>query len=279
MTGDSPDSLLVEARAGLIDALIALNDHSEHLVLVGAQAIYLHTEELFTGVALTTKDADIALIPPLGPEPEVEAAMRGAGFDTGRDPGIWIHGTRQVDLLVPEMLASAEGRRSARLPGHGPRSARKVAGLECAAVDNDWHLIRALDPSDPRAVRVRVAGSAALLVSKAYKLGERAGEPGQKRLESKDAFDYFRLLQLPLAVILAGFVRIASNPTALSAAVVGLAAADKLFANDDSIGSLRAGEYVAGVGDSANVRASVVALTADLMSALRPDPIWRLKSH
>lgn len=43
-----------------------------------------------------------------------------------------------VDLIVPEQLATRAGRRSARLPGaHGKATARKIAGLEGAVVDND----------------------------------------------------------------------------------------------------------------------------------------------
>jgi hypothetical protein len=40
----------------LLDALAVLAPHTEHIVLVGAHAIYLHTEDVVTGVALFTKE-------------------------------------------------------------------------------------------------------------------------------------------------------------------------------------------------------------------------------
>ncbi len=44
MTGPPP--LMVEARRVLLDALDALTDHRDSLVLVGAQAVYLRTDEI-----------------------------------------------------------------------------------------------------------------------------------------------------------------------------------------------------------------------------------------
>jgi hypothetical protein len=163
MPGDVPDPVLVEARRALLDALEALSGHLDHIVLVGAQAVYLHTDEVTLGVALFTKDADLALIPPLGDEPNIEKAMRDAGFRPGSQPGIWLDENGQVDLLVPEGLAPAGGRRAARLEGHGKGVARKVLGLEGAAVDNEFRFVGALEPSDGRTLRMRVASPAALL--------------------------------------------------------------------------------------------------------------------
>ena len=84
-----------------------------------------------------------------------------------------------LDLLVPEALSPGEGRRGARLGPHGKRAARKVRGLEAVVVDNDTMTISALDPLDPRSIDVKVAGSAALLIAKAYKIAERvaSGRP------------------------------------------------------------------------------------------------------
>jgi len=93
--------------------------------------------------------------------------------------------------LVPESLAFGTGRRGARIPGHGANSARRVVGLEAAIVDNDVRVLPALDPLDRRAVKVRVAGPAALLVAKLHKVGERRAAPD--RLLDKDALDIYRL--------------------------------------------------------------------------------------
>ena len=37
------DDLLVRARSTLLDALIALREHRDSIVVIGAQAVYLHT--------------------------------------------------------------------------------------------------------------------------------------------------------------------------------------------------------------------------------------------
>jgi hypothetical protein len=41
MSGDA--DILVQARSAVLDALDALEDHRESVVVIGAQAIYLHT--------------------------------------------------------------------------------------------------------------------------------------------------------------------------------------------------------------------------------------------
>src|SRR5262249_51838089 len=81
----------------------------------------------------------------------------------------------------------------ARLPVHGNKVARRTYGIEPALVDNEFHEIAALDPADPRRVPLRVAGPAALLVSKIIKICERLEQP--KRLKPKDGLDVLRLLR------------------------------------------------------------------------------------
>ena len=46
-----PDRLYVEARRALLDALEALAPHRDSLILVGAQAVYLHAGEATIAVA------------------------------------------------------------------------------------------------------------------------------------------------------------------------------------------------------------------------------------
>jgi hypothetical protein len=87
MPGDAPDPITVESRRMLLDALEVLAAHIEHIVLVGGHAIYLHTQDVVTGVALFTKDADLALVPPLDETPDISQMMRAAGFTEGRQPG------------------------------------------------------------------------------------------------------------------------------------------------------------------------------------------------
>lgn len=53
----------VLARSVLLDALEALGTHLDAVILVGAQAIYLHTGDADLNVPPTTTDADLALAP------------------------------------------------------------------------------------------------------------------------------------------------------------------------------------------------------------------------
>jgi hypothetical protein len=61
MTGDGPRREYVEARRVLLDALTALEPHIEAFVLIGAQAVYLHSAGRSPGYQPFTTDADLAL--------------------------------------------------------------------------------------------------------------------------------------------------------------------------------------------------------------------------
>jgi hypothetical protein len=107
-------------------------------------------------------------------------------------PGSWLSpGGIPVDLMVPDAIAG-RGRRSVEAPPHDKRALRRAVGLEAAVVDNAVMTIRALAADEDRVVEARVAGPAALLVAKLYKLGERQETPD--RLVDKDAYDAYRLL-------------------------------------------------------------------------------------
>jgi hypothetical protein len=56
MTGD-PEDLLVRARSALLDALLALADHRKSVIVIGAQAVYLHTGAAPIAVAEATRTA------------------------------------------------------------------------------------------------------------------------------------------------------------------------------------------------------------------------------
>jgi hypothetical protein len=58
-----PDPLYVRARTALLDAVGALHAHRHALVLVGAQAIYLHTGDADLAVAEYTTHADFTVSP------------------------------------------------------------------------------------------------------------------------------------------------------------------------------------------------------------------------
>lgn len=133
--------------------------------------------------------------------------MRAAGFDMlpqpKGQPGIWtasvtIEGEPQIvpiDLIVPDAFAPPGGRRSARIAPHGAHAARKAEGLEAALVDHAPMAISALDASDTRSITVEVAGLAAMLVAKAYKIRDRLADNNVDRLSDKDAADVYRIMQ------------------------------------------------------------------------------------
>ena len=71
-----------------------------------------------------------------------------------------------------------------------------MRGLEVAAVDRSPLTITALEDNDPRAISVNVAGPAALLVAKAYKINDRLQRQEERpdRLSNKDAADVYRIM-------------------------------------------------------------------------------------
>src|SRR5437773_540339 len=137
------DPQYIVARSVLLDALQALGPQRKAVILVGAQAIYLHTGAIELAVAEFTTDADITLDPALLQQvPEIESAMTAAKFRRGARVGAWfmyrdIGGVAtkvEVDLMVPEAVGGP-GSRAARLSGHAKHVARKARGLEAALID------------------------------------------------------------------------------------------------------------------------------------------------
>jgi hypothetical protein len=184
-----PDPQYVVARAVLLDALDALGRQREAVVVVGAQAIYLHTGHIELAVPEFTTDADLTIDPALlHDSPELEAAMKAAHFAKGNRVGAWVAQRQvegvamniEVDLMVPEAVGGP-GRRAARLPGHAKDVARKARGLEAALVDKATTTLGALDPEDNRSFDVALARPAALLVAKLHKIAERISEREQRR--------------------------------------------------------------------------------------------------
>ena len=265
---------LVSARSALLDALEALADQREALVLVGAQAIYLHTGAAPVALAEATKDTDLAVDPrALDDEPLLEEAMRRAGFHpnlTEPQPGSWLSPRGiPVDLLVPAAVAGEGGRRGARIPPHGRHATRRARGLEAAVVDHAPMNVTALDPDDTRSAEIEVAGPAALLVAKLHKLGERRDTP--ERLLDKDAHDIYRLLVGADTTMLAAvFARLQRDELAGGVTDEAIIFLEQLFASGpDALGSMMAGRAEELVGDSAVVSAAVATLAADLLAVLQ----------
>ena len=135
MPTNGAGDLLVQARSVLLDALTALWDHRDSVVVIGAQAIYLHTGAAAVALAEATKDSDLALDSrSLGADPLIEAAMTRANFILNPDPGqpgSWLSPQGvPVDLMVPEAIAGRSSRRRADIPpvqnrrAHRPTPAR-----------------------------------------------------------------------------------------------------------------------------------------------------------
>ena len=141
-----PDPLYVRAGAALLDATDALAEQIDALVLVGAQAIYLHTGDADLAVAEFTTDADFTIGPAdLADSPLLAELLTERGFTTREHSGGWLSPDGiYIDLMVPEALAGP-GTRGAPLGVHSKRVARRAKGLEAALVDRQPMTITALD--------------------------------------------------------------------------------------------------------------------------------------
>ena len=265
------DNLIVEARAALLDAVAALEAHKDSVTLIGAQAIYLRTGSATFALAEATKDTDLAIDPrKLGEDPRLEEAMtkRRLHPQPGQSqPGAWMSPNGvPVDLMVPEHLAGSGSRRGVRIPPHDKHSARRAAGLEAAIIDQSPMTVDSLD-GDGRSAVINVAGSAALLVAKLHKLGERVDTPD--RLNDKDAHDIYRLLVATETPDLAETMqRLHADEISQVATTQALGYLEQLFASADALGATMAGRAEEGVGQPDTVSASVSFLAQDLLSAL-----------
>jgi hypothetical protein len=264
---------LVAARSALLDALEALAGQRDALVLIGAQAIYLHTGAAPVALAEATKDTDLAVDPRvLNDDPLLEEAMQRAGFHrnlTDPQPGSWLSPRGiPVDLMVPAALAGEGGRRGGRIPPHSRQATRRTPGLEAAVVEHAPMTVTSLDPNDTRSAEIEVAGSAALLVAKLHKL-ERRNTP--ERLLDKDAHDIYRLLvAADTATLATAFAKLQRDALAGSVTDEAVVHLEQLFASGpDALGSTMAGRAEDLFGTSDIVSAAVATLAADLVAALR----------
>lgn len=263
----APDPAYVQARRVLLDALEALEPHLDAVILVGAQAVYLHTGEADLAVAPYTTDADLALdVESLGAEPRLETAMQAAGFVRDQVGGWRGAGDVSIDLMVATTQGGG-GRRAARIPPHDRRAVRKALGLEGALVDRSRQRVAALDPADERGFDVFVAGPAALVVAKLVKIHERRDDVG--RSNDKDALDVLRLLRVASARGLAERLRqIEADERARAVARMARSLLPELFGAAGAPGCEMAVRATTGLEDPAQIASSLVALTAELMSEL-----------
>ena len=269
MTGEH-DPVYVLARKALMDALDALGPHRNALVLVGAQAVYIHAGESDLAVAPYTTDGDFVVNPDLlGNVPLLEDALRGAGFELIGQPGIWqSKESISIDLLVPESLGG-KGRRGARLGVHGNRAARKSIRIRggprlITTARSSRPLIRQTAAEH----EILVAGPGALLVSKAHKIVEREGQPG--RVSDKDALDVLRLLQaIPTDALAQSLASLSKEDLPKRVAREAVNHLEHLFENAQAPGSQMAARAVGILENPATIAASCETLVRDLLSAYR----------
>ena len=96
-------------------------------------------------------------------------------------------------------------------------------------------MIGAVDEEDVRTVAVPVAGPAALIVAKAFKLGERLDNP--RRLLPKDAGDVFRLYEAhSVKTLVERFERVAADERSAAVTRTALGYLKTLFATPRSPG-------------------------------------------
>ena len=262
-----PDPLYVEARIALLDAADALSEQLDAVVLVGAQAIYLHTGDADFATAEYTTDADLCVAPPdLSDTPLLAELLGARGFFLGEHPGAWISPNGiSVDLMVPEVLAGV-GSRGARLGPHGKKAARRAKGLEGALVDRERLEIASLDPGDERSIEMLVAGPAALLVAKVHKIADRAGTGD--RHNDKDALDLLRLLQsTDTATLAACLARLGDHELSSAVTADALTRLATLFSRPEAIGIRMAVRAAGPDAEDDVISASFTALTSDLLTA------------
>lgn len=268
---NSIDPAYITARKALLDVLDVLGPHLKSIILVGAQAIYVHTGEAEFAVSPFTYDADLAVNPKeLADDPKLIDVMKKARFSLSDQPGLYkrtIDGA-QVDLLVPAALGG-KGRRGARLGLQGNNAAMKVRGLEGALVDHAPVQIKSLDDNDHRTHTIEVAGPASLLVSKVLKVAERA-QGALRRQDDKDAFDIFRLLRAVQTSDLAvGLNHLLGDDLSSEVTAEAIKTFKSLFKDASSTGVQMVVSHIRGIEPEDIISASCVSLSQDLITALK----------
>lgn len=192
----------VIARSALIDAISALNNVSETaFIVVGAQAVYLRTEQVQLRIPPYTLDGDIVADPRRVRRARIiSETLESANFEIRGYGGLYHlssadHAVRiatRIDVFVPARFENDWD-----LNGYNQRDARAVmsqAGLEIALTDHSIMELHGLN-GDNRRVNVKVAGAVALLIAKGWKIGERYEKgPEEFQKVGKDVADVYRLL-------------------------------------------------------------------------------------
>jgi hypothetical protein len=146
-------------------------------------------------------------------------------------------------------------------------SARWISGLEVAAVDRSPMQVASLDPRDERSVSVHVAGPAALLIAKAFKIRDRLADAGNRpdRLTNKDAGDVLRIMMTtPPSQVAACFIALRENPRVGAIAAQGTDFLRDLFGGGLAPGVKMAVEALRGDVSEERIRTLTRAFVARL---------------
>lgn len=265
------------ARRALLDALSALEAHLDNLVLIGAQAVYIHTGAIELPIAAATSDADLLLdTRSLREAPEISQLLQAVGFFEGElpsgNPGHWVNRDGiPLDLMQPRGLSSrGKDARAARIPPHSKRAVRIADGLDCALVDQQQESLSSFDPADSRSFQILVAGPAALITAKCFKIYERSNQ-SERRLLNKDALDVLRLLMsFNTNDLVSRFSSLLENPTSQSEATDGLDYFNLLFASSESaLGNQLVARGLEQLGDPTDIVRNCHLLASQLANQLR----------
>lgn len=265
------DEIYELAKQTLFQAIEALEEHRESVILVGAQAVYIHTSHITSPVQPFTTDADLVLDSRhLQANPGIDALLARAGFlpNPASDAvGSWVSPAGiPLDLMVPASYGGG-GRRAARLPNHGDRTLRKTQGLEAVLFDNSPHSINDSGSKAAVSYEIPVAGPAALLIAKLVKFSERAGTT---RLIQKDAYDIYRLLlAVERETLVTKLIYLGSLPGVEADLSLAIHCLKEHFAKSpDAQGSRSAGDSERLVGDPDRVSNRVWALSNEMLEAM-----------
>lgn len=142
-----------------------------------------------------------------------------------------------------------------------------MTGLEAALVDTARLRVSSLEPHDTRTFTFAVAGRAALLIAKLYKLHERSSQP--QRLKNKDASDLFLLLRETTTTSLALTMRkLLAKPSTAETSTGALRYLRDLFASDSGTGIKLLRDAVEGIEDQEIIAESCMLLAQDLLDSL-----------
>jgi hypothetical protein len=134
-------------------------------------------------------------------------------------------------------------------------------------IDLDLLPIASLDPEDLRTYQLLVAGPAALIVAKTFKIADRTGD--SDRQSDKDALDVLRLLQgAPTDDLAERMARLLVDETSADVAKRAVELFEEQVATPRSMGATMAARALSPLEPEATVRASLATLARGLLATL-----------